>query len=103
PWSGKVLLDGIDRTEIPRSVIVSSLAVVSQDIFLFEGTIRDNLTLWDSTIPDDTLIRACTDAEILETVLALQGGLDGKVIEGGANLSGGQCQRLEIARALVRN
>ncbi|MDP7564186.1 MAG: NHLP family bacteriocin export ABC transporter peptidase/permease/ATPase subunit [Arenicellales bacterium] len=103
PWSGRVLFDGTCRNEIPRSIMVGSLAVVSQEIFLFEGTVRENLTLWDSTLPEDTLVRACVDAEILDTVMALPGGLDGHLIEGGANLSGGQRQRLEIARALVRN
>ena len=103
PWSGEVLFDGHRRLDIPRSVMVASFSVVSQEVFLFEGTVRDNLTFWDSTIPDDTLLRACEDAAILDVVLALPGGLDGQLREGGANLSGGQRQRLEIARALVQN
>ena len=64
---------------------------------------RDNLTLWDGTVPDEVLVRACEDAAVLDVVLALPGGLDGMLLEGGANLSGGQRQRLEIARALVQN
>jgi ATP-binding cassette subfamily C protein len=103
PWDGAILFDGKRRGEIPHSLMVSSFSVVGQDIFLFEGSVRDNLTLWDRTIPDETLVRACEDAGILREVLALPGGLDGLLLEGGANLSGGQRQRLEIARALVPN
>jgi ATP-binding cassette subfamily C protein len=103
PWDGAILFDGTRRGEIPHSLMVSSFSVVGQDIFLFEGSVRDNLTLWDRTIPDETLVRACEDAGILREVLALPGGLDGLLLEGGANLSGGQRQRLEIARALVPN
>ncbi|MGB5631612.1 MAG: NHLP family bacteriocin export ABC transporter peptidase/permease/ATPase subunit [Waterburya sp.] len=102
-WSGDILFDGISRTEIPRSVLANSLAMVEQEIFLFAGTIRDNLTLWDSTIPEADLVKACQDAAIHETVLSLPGGYDAQLGEGGSNLSGGQRQRLEIARALVRN
>jgi ATP-binding cassette, subfamily C, bacterial len=103
PWEGEVLFDGNRRLDIPRSVMVASFSVVSQEVFLFEGTVRENLTFWDSTIPDETLVRACEDAAILDVVLALPGGLDGQLREGGANLSGGQRQRVEIARALVQN
>jgi ATP-binding cassette subfamily C protein len=103
PWAGAVLFDGQPRTAIPHAVMVNSFAMVGQDITIFEGTVRDNLTLWDRTLPDETLLRACEDAAILEVVLALPGGLDGWLLEGGANLSGGQRQRLEIARALVQN
>jgi ATP-binding cassette subfamily C protein len=103
PWAGVIRIDGHERTAIPRDLMVASLAVVSQEVFLFEGTVRDNLTLWDSTVEEEFLIRACTDAQILDTILAMPGGLDAQLIEGGANLSGGQRQRLEIARALVHN
>ena len=67
------------------------------------GTVRDNLTLWDATVPDEQLVKACQDAAIHETVMGIPGGYDGELLEGGVNLSGGQRQRLEIARALVRN
>lgn len=103
PWSGEILLDGISRNNIPREVLTNSLSMVEQDIFLFGGTVRDNLTLWDSTIPNHQLIRACEDAAILEPVLAIPGGLEGNLLEGAGNLSGGQRQRLEIARALVND
>lgn len=102
-WEGEILFDGKSRSEIPRSVLTNSLAVVEQDILLFAGTVRDNLTLWDSTIPDAQLVRACMDAAIHDIVMALPGGYNGQLMEGAANLSGGQRQRLEIARALVNN
>ncbi|WP_416242418.1 NHLP family bacteriocin export ABC transporter peptidase/permease/ATPase subunit [Anabaena cylindrica] len=103
PWEGEIFLDGTPRNEIPREVLASSLSLVEQDIFLFGGTVRDNLTLWDATVPDEQLIKACRDAAIHETVMAIPGGYDGELLEGGRNLSGGQRQRLEIARALVKN
>ncbi len=103
PWSGEILLDRTPRREIPREILASSLSLVEQDIFLFGGTVRDNLTLWDATVPDEQLVKACQDAAIHETVMAIPGGYDGELLEGGVNLSGGQRQRLEIARALVRN
>ncbi len=102
-WSGDILFDGISRTQIPRSVLAKSLAMVEQEIFLFAGSIRDNLTLWDTTIPEADLVKACQDADIHEAILSLSGGYEAQLSEGGNNLSGGQRQRLEIARALVRN
>lgn len=103
PWSGEILFDGIPKQQIPRSIITNSLAMVEQDIFLFGGTVRDNLTLWDETISKVQLMKACQDAAILDVVMGMPGGLDGKLLQGAANLSGGQRQRLEIARALVNN
>jgi ATP-binding cassette, subfamily C, bacterial len=103
PWGGEILFDGIPRTQIPRSVLANSLAMVEQDIFLFAGTVRENLTLWDSTVPESDLVQACIDAEIHDLILNMPGGYDAPVLEGGVNMSGGQRQRLEIARSLVRN
>ncbi|MDJ0747389.1 MAG: NHLP family bacteriocin export ABC transporter peptidase/permease/ATPase subunit [Xenococcaceae cyanobacterium MO_167.B27] len=103
PWEGEILFDGIPRREFPRSVLSNSLSLVEQDIFLFSGKVRDNLTLWDGTVNDEQLFKACRDAVIHETVMAIPGGYDGELLEGGVNLSGGQRQRLEIARALVKN
>ncbi|NEP13522.1 MAG: NHLP family bacteriocin export ABC transporter peptidase/permease/ATPase subunit [Symploca sp. SIO2C1] len=103
PWEGEILLDGMPRKEIPRQVLANSLSLVEQDIFLFGGTVRDNLTLWDETISHKELTKACKDAAIHQTIMAIPGGYDGELLEGGVNLSGGQRQRLEIARALVKN
>jgi ATP-binding cassette subfamily C protein len=77
--------------------------MVEQDILLFGGTVRENLTLWDATVPEKNLVRACQDAAIHDVILSMSGGYDAQLIEGAANLSGGQRQRLEIARALVNN
>lgn len=103
PWSGEVCLDGIPRRELAPAVVANSVSLVEQEIFQFAGTIRDNLSLWDTTIPQADLVRACQDAAIHDLILSLPGGYDAELIEGGMNLSGGQRQRLEIARALVRN
>ena len=103
PKLGEVLFDDIPRQEIPRSVLTKSVAMVAQDIFLFEGTIRENLTLWNPTISNSALIQGCQDADIHEFIMTLTGGYDANLLEGGVNLSGGQRQRLEIARALVNN
>ncbi|MBW4468312.1 MAG: NHLP family bacteriocin export ABC transporter peptidase/permease/ATPase subunit [Pegethrix bostrychoides GSE-TBD4-15B] len=101
PWQGEVRLDGVARAQIPRSVLTDSIAVVDQDILLFADTIRHNLTLWDATVAESALQKACEDAAIHEVVLSIPGGYSAELSEGAANLSGGQRQRLEIARALV--
>ncbi|HVY60813.1 MAG TPA: ATP-binding cassette domain-containing protein, partial [Planctomycetota bacterium] len=100
-WAGEILFDGKPLAAIPRAVLSSSVATVEQDIFLFAGSVRDNLTLWDETIPHEDVVAACKDAAIDEVVRALPGGYEADLLEGAANLSGGQRQRLEIARALV--
>jgi ATP-binding cassette, subfamily C, bacterial len=103
PWAGEILWDGAPREAIPRSVLVNSLAMVEQDVLLFSGTVRDNLTLWDTTIPDANLVQACRDAAIHDIIMAMPGGYQADLLEGATNLSGGQRQRMEIARALVNN
>jgi ABC-type bacteriocin/lantibiotic exporter with double-glycine peptidase domain len=101
PWSGEVLLDGRPREDWHRAVVSSQVAYVEQQLRLFEGTLRENLTLWDRAADEDALRRALHDAEVDELV-ARRGGLDGGRIEEDArNLSGGERQRLELARALA--
>ncbi|KYC35401.1 NHLP family bacteriocin export ABC transporter peptidase/permease/ATPase subunit [Scytonema hofmannii PCC 7110] len=103
PWEGEILFDAQPRSRIPRHVLINSLSFIDQDILLFAGTVKDNLTLWDSTIREIQLVRACEHAAIHDVILSLPGGYNSQLLEGGANLSGGQRQRLEIARALVNN
>jgi NHLM bacteriocin system ABC transporter peptidase/ATP-binding protein len=101
PAAGRILYDGIPLEALPRDVFANAVSYVDQDVFLFEGTVRENLTLWADGVPEDALTRALRDAAIDDVVLARRGGLDAHVEEGGGNFSGGQRQRLEIARALV--
>jgi NHLM bacteriocin system ABC transporter peptidase/ATP-binding protein len=103
PDQGEVLFDGRPMAEIPRRVLAASLAHVDQDTFLVQGTIADNISLWDETLSDATITRALADAAILDEVSRRPGGLRGAVFEAGINFSGGQRQRLEIARALAQN
>lgn len=101
PWSGSLLLDSCPPADLPRWLIKTSVGWVDQNVTLFAGTIRDNLTLWDESIPETTLTRAAADAGLYETIALRPGGFDHPVLEGGANFSGGEAQRLQIARALA--
>jgi ATP-binding cassette, subfamily C, bacterial len=100
PTAGEILFDGIPTAGIPREILANSMAMVDQDILLFKGSVRDNLTLWDASTPDASLVKACRDAQIESVIDALPEGYSSELLEGAANLSGGQRQRLEIARAL---
>ncbi len=101
PWEGSILLDGVPRSDIPGSILSASLALVDQSIVLFQGTIRNNLTLWDNSIAADRVTAAAIDAHINDVIASRPGAYDAEIAEQGRNFSGGQAQRLEIARALA--
>mgnify|MGYP002620789900 FL=1 len=103
PWSGEILFDGKPRSAYPRDVMVGSVAVVDQDIILFEDSIENNIKMWDDTIMDFEVILAARDAQIHDDIVQMQGGYRHKLTSGGRNLSGGQRQRLEIARVLAQD
>jgi NHLM bacteriocin system ABC transporter peptidase/ATP-binding protein len=103
PRAGQILFDGIPIEEIPRETFVASVAYIQQEIHLFRGSIRDNITMWDNSVSFAAVHRAAEDAQIHDVVAARTGGYESTVEEGGANFSGGQRQRIEIARGLARD
>ena len=103
PWAGEILFDGRPANTIPRSVFTGSVAMVDQEIVLFEDTIANNIRMWDDSIEDFEVILAARDAQIHDDILQRPGGYQGRLIENGRDLSGGQRQRLEIARVLAQD
>ena len=103
PWSGDIVFDGRPRDEIPDAVLRRSISMVDQEVVLFSASVRDNITMWNPAVPDEVIIAAARDAGIHDDILLRPHGYATHVEEGGANFSGGQRQRLEIARALVSN
>lgn len=101
PWSGEILLDGKNLTDIPKQQLKGSLAIVDQDIMVFDDPVGDSIRLWDSTIEEAEVIRACQDAGIHNEIASRKGGYSAIIQPGGKNYSGGQLQRMEIARALA--
>ena len=102
PWSGEILYDGRPIESIPNEELTNSVAVIDQNVVLFDDTIAQNIRMWDPSIEDFTLMMACNDAEIRADIVGRPEGFDTKIVKGGQNFSGGQRQRFEIATALAR-
>jgi ABC-type bacteriocin/lantibiotic exporter with double-glycine peptidase domain len=102
PWEGEVLFDGKLRKDIDRMTFINSVSVVNQDVTLFEGTIAENVKMWDDSIEDFAMVMACNDAQIHHEIMERPGAYQGTVAERGKNFSGGQRQRIEIATALAK-
>ena len=102
PWSGDILFDGRKRSEISHEEYVNSVAVIDQNVVLFDDTISENLKMWDHSIEDFTMTMACIDSGIRNDIISRPRGFNTKLVKGGGNFSGGQRQRMEIATALAR-
>ena len=102
PWEGEVLFDGKPRKAIERMTFINSVSVVNQDVTLFEGTIADNVKMWDESIENFAMVVACNNAQIHQEIMERPGAYQGAVTERGKNFSGGQRQRIEIATALAK-
>ena len=102
PWSGEILFDGRPVESIPNDELTASVAVVSQDITLFDDTLEQNIRMWDQSVEDFAIRIACDDAQLHSDIVKRPEGYATKVVRGGQNFSGGQCQRIEIATALAR-
>ena len=103
PWEGEILLDGVPLKQINRALLINSLSVVNQDITLFEGTIADNIKMWDESIEDFSMVMAANDAQIHKDIAERPGAYNSMLNENGKNFSGGQRQRIEIATALAKD
>jgi ABC-type bacteriocin/lantibiotic exporter with double-glycine peptidase domain len=101
PWTGSIVFDGLPREAYARSAISNSVAVVDQDVLLFKDSVAANLSLWDESLPHQQIVRAAEDARIHDVIMTRHGEYSSELAEGGRNMSGGQRQRLEIARALA--
>ena len=102
PWSGSITYDGMPIDEIDRNVFTGSIAVIDQDITLFEDSVADNIKMWDESIEDVEMILAARDAGIHDDIVQRDGGYNHKVLEGGRDFLGGERQRIEIARAMAQ-
>lgn len=103
PWEGEVLIDGISIDRIPQPLLCESLSVINQDALIFSGTVKDNITLWNKRYTAKSVLEAVRDADAYQMIEGFKDGYDYVLSESGNNLSGGQRQKLEIARALVKN
>ena len=102
PWSGEILFDDRDSSEVTRGEFVNSVACIDQNVVLFDDTIAENIKMWDHSIEDFTMTMACIDAGIRDDIISRPRGFNTRLIKGGGNFSGGQRQRFEIATALAR-
>ena len=102
PWEGTILFDGKPIDEIDADQFSNSVAMIDQNVVMFDDTISANIKMWDTSIEDFTMVLACRDAQIREDVISRPNGFNTKLVKGGKNFSGGQLQRMEIAAAIAR-